>query len=138
MAPRDLFEYVDPPGAMRITRGSYVAVVPQGITDTDRLLDTLSLRLKFPGYFGSNWNALVDCLGDFSWIPDPCDIVLLHEDVPQILRIDLVQYIGVLDGAAHSWLPGERHKLVVGFPMSCRDEVERVLLEARAWPARTE
>jgi RNAse (barnase) inhibitor barstar len=43
--------------------------------DGNRTYDDLSLfscissLLSFPDYFGHNWNALEDCLGDMSWLP---------------------------------------------------------------------
>lgn len=34
----------------------------------DELFNKLSEVLKFPDYFGKNWNALYDFLRDFNWI----------------------------------------------------------------------
>ena len=33
------------------------------------LFDEMSAALQFPDYFGENWDAFVDCLGDLDWIP---------------------------------------------------------------------
>jgi len=32
--------------------------------------------LQFPDWFGGNWDALADCLQDFSWRPAPGHVVL--------------------------------------------------------------
>lgn len=32
------------------------------------LFEHLKDKLEFPDYFGWNWNALIDCLSDFSWV----------------------------------------------------------------------
>jgi RNAse (barnase) inhibitor barstar len=33
------------------------------------LLDQFAQALEFPGWVGRNWDALVDALGDLSWLP---------------------------------------------------------------------
>lgn len=37
------------------------------IRDKKALLRNLAETMNFPDYFGMNFNALVDCLGDLSW-----------------------------------------------------------------------
>ena len=39
--------------------------------DRDALLDALAEALEFPDWFGRNWDALADCLGDLSWLEAP-------------------------------------------------------------------
>jgi RNAse (barnase) inhibitor barstar len=39
-------------------------------TDKRALLDRLADALDFPTWFGHNWDALADCLGDLGWLPD--------------------------------------------------------------------
>jgi RNAse (barnase) inhibitor barstar len=34
------------------------------------LLDAIARALSFPAWFGHNLDALADCLGDLSWLPD--------------------------------------------------------------------
>jgi RNAse (barnase) inhibitor barstar len=46
------------------------------IRDTAGLLDACSDALQFPAYFGNNWDALQDCLGDLSWLPDRGRVIL--------------------------------------------------------------
>jgi Barstar (barnase inhibitor) len=36
---------------------------------SQRLFHSFALSLKFPDYFGQNWNALFDCLTDLAWLP---------------------------------------------------------------------
>lgn len=38
------------------------------IKSKDELLRQLSQVMKFPDYFGSNWDALEECLNDLSWL----------------------------------------------------------------------
>ena len=39
--------------------------------DRDALLDAMAEALDFPAWFGGNWDALADCLGDLSWLQAP-------------------------------------------------------------------
>jgi barstar (barnase inhibitor) len=58
---------VDPTGIyMRTVRGSKM-------TRVDRLYDEFAAAFQFPLYFGENWDAFTDCIGDptWSWNPSP-------------------------------------------------------------------
>lgn len=39
------------------------------IKSKEELFRYLSQAMKFPKYFGSNWDALEECLNDLSWLP---------------------------------------------------------------------
>lgn len=39
--------------------------------DKDALLAIIAKALRFPEWFGSNWDALNDCLLDMAWLPAP-------------------------------------------------------------------
>src|SRR5688572_31813881 len=61
------------------------------------LLDELSSGLRFPDYFGGNWDALEECIGDLSWIP-PGPVVLRHSDLPLVNDLaDSRTYLAILD-----------------------------------------
>lgn len=38
-----------------------------GISDKEQLLVRIASALAFPRWFGRNWDALEDCLGDLAW-----------------------------------------------------------------------
>ncbi|QKV95710.1 barstar family protein [Streptomyces sp. NA02950] len=38
-----------------------------GVSDKDGLLSRCAHDLRFPDWFGHNWDALADCLTDLSW-----------------------------------------------------------------------
>ncbi|MPY53240.1 barstar family protein [Streptomyces acidicola] len=40
-----------------------------GVTDKSAFMDRCARALDLPDYFGRNWDALADCLGDLSWAP---------------------------------------------------------------------
>ena len=73
-----------------------------GVREKAGLLDRLRRRLSFPAWFGANWDALEDCLTDFSWI-DGAGHVLLVEQSADLAKEDLAVFTDVLASAARSW-----------------------------------
>jgi Barstar (barnase inhibitor) len=50
------------------------------MTDKAQLMQEFAAVLNFPDYFGGNWDALRDCLGDVSWLDeDATHCVLLFD-----------------------------------------------------------
>ena len=120
-----------------------VAYVPVDIEDELVLLQSLAGQLQFPGYFGYNWDALWDCLCDFTWSSQR-KILIKHEGLPSGLTEEGLQiYLRILNDAVVDW-QSERtawhcrewgqllHELEVVFPAECRAEIER-LLQAYPW-----
>lgn len=55
-----------------------VVVDLAGCTDKEDALARLAAALKFPDWFGGNWDALADCLADLSWWPAAGYLLLLE------------------------------------------------------------
>lgn len=117
--------YFDDSGSPRSP--ALVAEVRAGVGNPQSLFEELAESLRFPDYFGFNWNALEDCIRDLSWLP-PGPVVLMHRDLPltgdvasqktylSILR-DTVEKRGELPG-------GLRFRdLVVVFPPDSQEQV---------------
>jgi RNAse (barnase) inhibitor barstar len=100
-----------------------IANVRAGIASVDELYDVLTEALHLPNYFGRNWNALDEVLGDLSWLA-PRRIVIVHEDLPELQAEQLRVYLDVLRYAVAEWTrrPGA-HELIVAFP-----EVEQLAI----------
>src|SRR6185436_4774837 len=81
---------------------AFLARLPGGITSKHRLLNELSTLLRFPDYFGENWDALWDCLSDLSWISEKA-IFIIHIDLPEISHSDLKVYLRTLSEATDDW-----------------------------------
>ena len=47
---------------------SFFQIEGQKLEKKEQLLNRMALAMHFPDYFGNNWDALVDCLTDLSWI----------------------------------------------------------------------
>lgn len=60
-----------------------VIEVPRGIRDEAVLLDFYAAHLKFPDYFGKNWDALDECIRDLSWLQQTT-LVVFHRDIPPL------------------------------------------------------
>jgi len=73
-----------------------------GASDKPALLATLGRALRFPPWFGANWDALEDCLTDLSWIEAPAHVLLI-EDWAGIARQDFAVFTDILASAARQW-----------------------------------
>ncbi|MDA0224691.1 MAG: barstar family protein [Proteobacteria bacterium] len=48
-----------------------------GVATRDALFERFRESLDFPDWFGANWDALEDCLDDFSWREDRSRLLLI-------------------------------------------------------------
>ena len=90
---------------LEATRGSGLHVVRidiAGASDKEALLARLAAALAFPSWFGGNWDALEDCLGDLSWI-SAAGYVLLLEGASGLPLAERGTLVDILASAAASW-----------------------------------
>jgi hypothetical protein len=40
-----------------------------GLGSKQQVMEALAVAMRFPDYFGRNWDAVDECLGDMSWWP---------------------------------------------------------------------
>lgn len=107
------------------------ARIPARITTKSALLEVLGKALKLPDYFGNNWDALEECIRDFSWLPQG-NITLIHEDLP--LTDDepsLATYLTILSAADAMWRDSGKREFLVIFPESARERVQSIALSER-------
>ncbi len=71
-----------------------------------KVFDEFGAALQFPDYFGENWDALDECLGDLSWLQGTA-YTLLITDTAQVLRQEPAEqfrlFFSVLGHAATYW-----------------------------------
>ncbi|MFC3716251.1 barstar family protein [Luteimonas soli] len=98
----------DREGLDEIARESGFAVAAidlAGCRDKDEVLDRFAAALRFPDWFGRNWDALADCLGDLSWWPAEGYLLLLDR-VDAWRAAEAGQFttlLEILDAAAATW-----------------------------------
>lgn len=80
----------------------------EGCTGKADLLDRFARALRFPHWFGHNWDALSDCLTDLSWLPARGYRLLLSD--PRAIRAAapeaLETALEILAEAAAFWSEG--------------------------------
>jgi len=79
-----------------------------GLTDVaakDALLERFAAALAFPAWFGGNWDALEDCLGDLSWREDRGRLLLIEgfESLASTSRDDFRILLDLLGDVAQHW-----------------------------------
>lgn len=77
----------------------------QGVTGKLELLDRCRTALGLPRSFGHNWDALADCLGDFSWQPAPGYVVDCRngDAFAHAAPAEFAIWLEILAGAATYW-----------------------------------
>lgn len=75
------------------------------VRDKVALFEQLAAALEFPDWFGHNWDALADCLGDLSWLQADGYLILLeHCDGFRTLHGgDFATALQVFAAAAEAW-----------------------------------
>ena len=97
-------------GVYRVTGGDAVEeVLRGGNLDTAQVdlkggdaLRAIARALQFPDWFGNNWDALEDCLGDLSWRRGEGHVLLLR-NWQELPSDDLGVLIDVLGSSAEFW-----------------------------------
>jgi RNAse (barnase) inhibitor barstar len=110
----------------------YARLRPE-IHKKEQLFQALYQLLWLPGYFGFNWDALNDCLNDFSWIREK-RVVIEHAQLPKISDEDLKIYLGILRDAVLNWKREDDHCLEIVFDPDDRDKVIEVVMSTPANP----
>jgi Barstar (barnase inhibitor) len=80
--------------------------IPRGLRSKEKLLGIFAERLRFPRYFGWNWDAFEECLRDLSWLPEGQAITVVHEALPFSEGDNRETYLSILSNwratACHS------------------------------------
>ena len=85
-------------GALQVSR-----IHLSGAGDKQALMQRIAAALQFPGWFGANWDALEDCLGDLSW-SKAGGHVLLFEGAADLPADERGILLDILASAAANWM----------------------------------
>lgn len=96
------------------------------VENENELFSKLSVILKFPDYFGDNWNALNDCLRDLNWIEKE-GIALIHTEMPHLSDEGFKTYIEILFDTVQDWKEGEEHYFKVIFPEQAEQTIKKLI-----------
>lgn len=117
------------PGTVERAREGDTVYVPAKVLHRLELFRCFAGQLKFPGYFGWNWDALDECLRDLSWRPDGCELEIRHVDIPFPPQSHLRRsYLQFLRDLADQTVSGKVRIRPV-FPVDCRSEISSELGE---------
>ena len=93
-------------GVYRATKSDAIDEVVRDAAQIDLkggdALRAIAKALRFPDWFGGNWDALEDCLSDLSWRPGDGH-VLVFRNWQALSGDDLGVLIDVLRSAAEFW-----------------------------------
>jgi hypothetical protein len=117
------FVFVDSSEAFRDDT-ALVVRIPPCVRSKQKLLAILADKLRFPHYFGWNWDALEECLRDLSWLPKGQPVTLVHAALPfgpggENRRI----YLGVLRDVVAHWQAQKDRPVRAVFPADAQTAV---------------
>ena len=77
----------------------------QAVSNKKQFLAVCAKQLKLPSYFGGNWDALADCVRDFSWLNGKGYVLHVtgHEKFAKAVPDDYQTVLDVLREAAEYW-----------------------------------
>ena len=77
----------------------------------------LQRKLKFPSYFGSNLDAMEECLMDLSWFQKKDQLVIIFENAKQLLKEEKTEDIQlvwqIFEDVAEYWKDQDFEFIVV-------------------------
>jgi len=120
-----IFYYLDNPSEYK-NDNEYIAVLDE-VESVEQLFKRLKDNFNFPDYFGNNWNALNDCLLDFSWT-DYKVVTLVVSEFPDLFIEDQDIFMKILINVTLKWQDNDAHDFKVIFPKSEKEFVESEVL----------
>ena len=108
---------------LEATRGSSLQVTRidlAGVVGKEALMRCMARALKFPQWFGGNWDALEDCLSDLSWSPADGHVLLI-EGAGGLTDDERGIFVEILALAAAGWADRQQPFFAVfadGTPLS--------------------
>lgn len=123
------FEFYEALPESESLEGVRIAVI-NGRANKQQLLCDVAEQLRFPEYYGENWDAFEECLADI--LPNAgAEVVLLHGGIPTGMdRADLATYLRILSAVASRRRERGEPPLRSMFPLTAKPTICSILDEA--------
>lgn len=100
--------------------GSLLVEIDSRFKSKHELLSHYATQLRFPDYFGFNWDAFDEVMRDLDWVAEH-RIVIFHREMPLGgTQKDQRIYCDLLMSLAREWAGRKEHELVVAMDPSLR------------------
>jgi RNAse (barnase) inhibitor barstar len=95
----------DVAAAAKRAKFAYFHIEGRNIARKEQLLNHVATALRFPDYFGGNWDALEECLADMEWVDAPGYLIYYeHIDALAEAHPDQLQtFVEICRDAVASW-----------------------------------
>lgn len=95
----------DVQAAAKRAKFAYFHIEGKSIGRKEQLLNHVATALRFPDYFGGNWDALEECLADMEWVDAPGYLIYYdHIDALAAAHPDQLQtFVEICRDAVASW-----------------------------------
>jgi hypothetical protein len=97
------FCFIDKFEEIKTENSSYIVTLNDNISSEEELLNEYYVKLKFPAYFGFNWNALYDSLLNLENIKQE-KVVIYHHTLPLLHIEDMKIYLDILKSSSGEWI----------------------------------
>jgi RNAse (barnase) inhibitor barstar len=95
----------DVQAAARRAKFAYFHIDGKNISRKEQLLNHVATALRFPDYFGGNWDALEECLTDMEWVDAP-GYLIYYDHIDGLLAAHPDQFstfVEICRDAVGSW-----------------------------------
>ena len=104
----------------------YIYICP--IISKQMLLCNLSRNLKFPNYFGYNWDSLEELFLDFNWVEDK-EIYIYHESICSLSKRDLYIYLSIVVNSVSCGHDCKQRRIEFIFNENEKKIIEKIIQE---------
>lgn len=122
--------FIDKFEEIKTRNDSCVVTFNNNSSSKEELLNEYYIKLKFPTYFGFNWDALSDCLACLENIQQE-HIVIYHHILPQLNDNDMKIFLRILKDSSGEWIGmdwcTQNHIIDIYFNMQDYDKVKKML-----------
>lgn len=117
------FEYADQ--VVESNAQPWTVLVGAEFDDKHQIFAHYAKSLSFPAYFGNNWDAFIDCLGDLGWLGQT-RVSVIHSALPRLDPESLRTYLECLRDAWQRHMAQQEPRLRLVFAAHLRADIEKI------------